>query len=183
MNKKIIVILAIMSLTAAVQAKNMSAALTLSYLAHADSGFKEVYGSGGIMPGLRLEAGIMKNVSLYASCGFLSKKGTTPVLEQEAKSTQRYISAGAAWQQSLSEKLEWNLYGGLLFVIYREEALDETITDNAVGLELGGGLRYRLCAKLFLNPFISYLLAGDTVDETKIKLGGFKAGIGLGFSF
>jgi hypothetical protein len=183
MNRKTIVILAILSLTVTAQAKNVSAALTLSYLAHADSGFREVYGPGGLMPGLRLEAGLWKDLSLYASCGFFARTGATPVLEQEAKTTQRYISAGASWKSRLSEKMAWNLYAGMLFVIYREEALGETISDNALGLEIGAGLRYRLGARLFLCPFVSYLLAGDTVEESKIKLGGARAGIGLGVTF
>jgi opacity protein-like surface antigen len=183
MKNTLLLILAVMSLTITIQAKNMSAQLTVSYLGHADSGFREIYGSGGIQPGLRFEAVVWKDFSLYAAYGYFSKKGTTPVLEEEAKTTQHFISVGPVWQRQLSEKLSWNIYAGLLVVVFREEALGETIKDNAVGLEVGGGIRYRLSAKLFLSPSVSYLLANDTVESTEVKLGGVKAGVGLGIRF
>ena len=111
------------------------------------------------------------------------KKGTTAVLAEESKTTQHFIAAGAAWRKGLSAKLDGSLYAGLLVVRYREEALGETVKGTALGVEAGGGLRYMLSARLFLSPFVSYLLADDTIAGTKVKLGGFKAGVGVGLAF
>ncbi|TFG78056.1 MAG: hypothetical protein E4H23_08180 [Chrysiogenales bacterium] len=183
MKKNLLVFLALLSLAAAAQAKNMSAALTVSYLGKADSGFKEIYGSGGIQPGLRLEALLGKGISLYGSYDYFSKKGKTPVLQEDASSRQHFISAGAAWRKGLSEKLDWSLYGGLLLISYQEEALGETVKENAFGVELGGSLQYKMSSRLFLFPFVSYMIANDSVGEVEVKLGGFKVGVGLGIKF
>jgi hypothetical protein len=183
MKKTLLVILAITILAASVPAKSLSLALTVSYLGKTDSGFKEVYGAGGILPGLRFEAGVWKGLSLYCSYDYFSKKGTTPALGQEAKTREHFLSVGAAWKGALGEKLDWSLFGGLLYVSYREEALDEKVTGNAMGAEIGAGLDYRISSGLFLFPYASYMAANDTVGEIDVKLGGFKAGVGLGLRF
>ena len=107
----------------------------------------------------------------------------TPVLKEECTTRQHFIAAGGAWSRELAEKLDLKLYAGLLYINYKEEALGEKVTGSAVGAELGAGLSYMLSARLFLSPFVSYQMAGDTVDETNIKLGGFQVGIGLGLRF
>ncbi|TFG80565.1 MAG: hypothetical protein E4H23_02040 [Chrysiogenales bacterium] len=180
MKKILLLVLGISLLVTASWAKGFSLAPTISYLGKDDAGFKEVYGSGGIQPGLRAEAVVWKGLSIYASYGYFSKKGTTPVLEEEAKTTQHSISLGAAWRGTLSEKMSWGIYAGLLHIRYQEEALGEKIKDGSSGLELGALLDYNLSEKIFLFPFLSYLAANDTIDDIKIKLGGFKAGFGLG---
>ena len=52
-------------------------------------------------------------------------------LGREAETSQHFLSAGAAWRGALGEKLDWSIYGGLLFVSYRERALDEKVTGSA----------------------------------------------------
>jgi hypothetical protein len=183
MKKKFLLTLMMLALAGALQVRGVSLELTGAYLRPADGGFREVYGSGGMMPGLRLEANVLKDVSLYASYGYFSRKGTTPVLEAEAKVTQNYVTLGAAWRKGLSEKLAMGLFAGVLYVSYKEEALGETVSDNAVGFDAGVDLRWAIAGKLFLSPFLSYLLANDTVEDVKVKLGGLRAGIGLGMTF
>jgi hypothetical protein len=179
--KKILLLVAGISILLATSwAEGFSLAPTISYLGKNDAGFKEIYGSGGIQPGLRAEAVVWKGLSVYAAYGYFSKKGTTPVLEEEARTTQHSFSLGAAWRKTLSEKAAWGIYAGLLHIRYQEEALGDKIKDSAMGIELGALLDYNITEKIFLFPFLSYLKADDTIEETKIKLGGFKAGIGLG---
>jgi hypothetical protein len=180
MRKFTLLILGLSLLLTASWAKGLSLSATVSYLAKSDSGFKEVYGSGGVMPGLRLEAAVWKGLSLYGSYGYFAKTGTTPVLAAEAKTTQHFIGAGAAWRGALAQKLDWVLYGGLLYVSYREEALGDKVTGSAIGVEIGGRLDYSISGSIFLFPFVSYLQADDTIEDMKIKLGGFAAGIGAG---
>ena len=83
----------------------------------------------------------------------------------------------------MGEKLDWSVYAGLLYVIYREEALGEKVTGSAPGAEIGASLEYKISARLFLFPFAAYMLANDTVEGTDVKLGGFKAGVGAGIRF
>lgn len=172
--------LAILFLAAAAQAVDMSAALTFSCLGAADGGYREIYGSGGFMPGLRLEAIVGGDISLYASYGYFSMKGETAVLGFASRSRQHFASVGAAWRRALSPALNGFLHAGLLYVHFREEALGEELSGNAIGAEAGAGAEFHLGSRLLLVPFASYLFANDTVDGVKVKLGGFRAGVGLG---
>jgi hypothetical protein len=183
MKKTLFFILTITSLAAALPARNLSLALTASYLGKADGGFKEVYGAGGVLPGLRFEAAVWKGLSLYGAYGYFGKTGATPVLKQEAKTRQHFLAAGAAWRGALAPRLDWTVYTGLLYVIYNEEALGETITGSAPGVEIGASLDCKISPRLFLFPFAAYMLASDTVMGNAIKLGGFKAGLGAGIRF
>lgn len=183
MKKILLLVMAISALFASSWAKSFSLAPTLSYLGKDDAGFKEVYVSGGIQPGLRFEAVVWKGLSAYTAYGFFSKKGTTPVLKEKTKTTQHSFSLGAAWRGTLSEKMAWGVYAGLLYVSYREEALGDKIKGSATGVELGALLDYNLSESIFFLPFLSYLKTDDTIEDIRIKLGGFKAGIGLGFRF
>ncbi len=183
MKKTLLAVLALTTLAASLPAKSISLALTVSYLGKADGGFKEVYGTGGVLPGLRVEAGIWKGLSLFGAYGYFSKKGMTPVLVQKTSTSQHFFSVGAAWRGALGEKLDWSICGGLLYVTYREEALGDTVTGGAPGAEIGASLEYKISSRLFLFPFAAYMLANDTVDGTGIKLGGFQAGVGAGIRF
>lgn len=183
MKKTLLVILALATMAAIVPAKNLSLALTASYLGKSDSGFKEIYGSGGVMPGMRLEAVVWKGLSIFASYGFFAKTGATPVLADEARTRQHFMAAGAAWRGRLAEKLDWSAFAGLLFVSYREEALGEEATGTATGGEIGASLEYKVSARLFLFPFAVLMLASDAVEGTDVKLGGFQAGVGAGIRF
>ena len=173
-------ILALAILAPAAHAAGLSAALTFSYIGMADSGFREVYGAGGFMPGLRLEAALGGSVSIYAAYGYFTQKGETPLMGHECDSTQHHAAAGAAWRRSLSPKLDGFLHAGLAYVRYSEKAMDEEISGGALGAEAGAGLDFKISSRLFVQPFVSYLYAGDTVDGAKVKLGGFRAGLGLG---
>ena len=137
MKKILLLVLVISLLVTASWAKGFSLAPTLSYLGKDDAGFKEIYGSGGIQPGLRAEVGIWKSLSVYASYGYFSKKGTTPILEEDAKTTQHSISLGAAWRGTISEKAAWGIYAGLLHIRYQEEALGDKIKDSTGGTRAG----------------------------------------------
>lgn len=182
MKKVLSLIAGVALLFPALLAADVSLALGASYLAPADGGFKEVYGSGGVLPGLRLELVVAKGFSAYASYGYFAKKGTTPALQEEASSTQHYLALGATWRKGLSARLGLGLWAGALYAKYEEEALGMTTDGSAVGLDAGIDLRFTLSGKLFLSPCISYKLASDRIEDVDIKLGGFQVGIGLGIS-
>jgi hypothetical protein len=164
-------------------AERVSLSIGLSYLGKEDGGFKDVYGSGGTVPGARAEARLWESLSLYAGYGYFTKKGTTPVFKEEAEATQHLLSVGVNWEGKLVARVIWGIYAGLLYVRYEEEALGEVIKDDATGFEGGISLRYDFLKRFFLFSFLSYLRADDEVERVKIKLGGWRAGANLGVRF
>jgi len=162
---------------------SLTVSITANYLGPADDGFKEIYGNGLFYPELKLGYKMSKSWFLWARYGFLSANGTTPVLNREAKSTQHFLSGGPGYMAKISQKLIYTIEAGVFYVKYKEEALGEELSDSAVGFRVDSGLMYRLSQALFVEITLGYLNASDTIEDFPVKLGGFKAGIGLGVSF
>ena len=158
--------------------------ITGNYLVPADEGFKEIYGSSVFYPELKLGYKMSKSWLLWFRYGYLSANGTTPVLNREAKTTQHFLSGGPGYMGKISQKLFYTIEAGIFYVKFKEEALDEELSDSAIGFRIDGGLIYRLSQSFFVDMTLGYINASDTIEglPTPVELGGFKAGIGLGIS-
>jgi hypothetical protein len=154
-----------------------------SVLLPADAGYKDVYGKSAFLPEFKAGMALSDSLYLWAGYGLLYKKGETPVLKNEAKSTQHFISGGLGIRGTLADKLEWLAEAGLLVVAYREDAMGVSVADSALGFPAGAGIGYRLSDLLFLTAEAGYLFALDKVKGETVKPGGFKAGVGIGVRF
>jgi hypothetical protein len=150
-----------------------------NYLNPSDSGYKDVYGSSVLLPEIKAGYKLYKGFYIWAGYGFFSKEGTTTELKQEAKSTQHFLSFGIGYDGKISKKFGYKAELGLLNASYKEEAFGEKVTDNSIGFGIETGILYRIWSGIFIKISAGYLSASDTVEDVKIKLGGFKAGIGL----
>jgi hypothetical protein len=149
----------------------------------ADGNFRDVYGSSVFFPGLEAGFCLSENFFLWFGYGYLSKSGTTPALEEEASSTQHILALGGGYQGDISDKLKFRIQAGILYFSYKEEALEEEVSDSAIGFGLEGSLALDFSDSIFGLVFLGYDYGSDDVEGTGIKLGGFKAGLGLGISF
>ena len=154
-----------------------------NFLSPADSYYKEIYGSSVFDPELKAGYKIVKDVYIWAGYGFLSKKGTTPTLGENAKATQNFVSSGIGYNGKISGKVGFNAELGLFFASYREEAMEEVITGSATGFGVKGEILYGFGKGLFIKTSFGYTSASDEVEDVKIKLGGMKAGIGVEVRF
>ena len=72
-----------------------SISIMVNYLIPADKNFKDIYGSGQIYPGVKLNLKIYKEFYLWGGFGFLAAKGeTASQLMEEAKWKQLFLSLG-----------------------------------------------------------------------------------------
>ena len=154
-----------------------------NYLNPSDSGFKDVYGSSVLFPELKAGYRLYKGFYIWGGYGFFSKKGTTTELKQEAKSTQHFLSFGIGYDVKISERFGYKAELGLLNAIYKEEAFGEKVTDNSIGFGIETGILFRVWPGFLVKTSVGYLSASDKVEDVEIKLGGFKAGIGLEVRF
>lgn len=152
----------------------------MSYLQPADSGYRDVYGSRAFYP--EVQAGVRLAGPLYLLGGFgiLSKTGETPDLHLPAKSTQLFFTAGLACLATVSKALKFKVEAGAADVSYKEEAMETSVSGSKLGFQ--GEIGLLLVGKVaFAGVNLGYLYASDTVDEVKIKLGGARASVCLGF--
>jgi len=164
-------------------AQNFSAAIYGSILFPGDSGYKDVYGKSGFCPEIKVGYALSESLYLWAGYGFLYKKGETPVLKEEAKSRQHFLSLGAGYRGKLTAQLGYEADLGLMIVPYKEEAMGTSASGTAFGFRVDAGLTYVLTGPFFAAAKAGYLFASDKIEGETIKPGGFIAGLGLGVKF
>ena len=168
---------------AEVKAKKIRIQLNGTLLMPADGNYKDVYGSSVFYPGIEAGFSLSENFFIWLGYGYLSKSGTTPALEEEASSTQNILTLGGGYQGDFSEKLGFRIQAGILYISYKEEALGEEVSDSAIGFNLQGSIVMNFSDAIFGLVFLGYDYASDDVEGVSIKLGGFKAGLGIGICF
>lgn len=171
---------------------NLSLSISGHYLMPVDSSYKDVYGSAKIFPEIKINSGpiLFKNFSLWGSFGYLPANGIVPGTDAKTKSTQMFIALGGRYTQGFSPTFHVSLRWGVLYVSYKEEALDSTVKDSAVGFVTGVGFIYDINNTLFTEIEGAYMYASDKIpgtadfpESTTVKLGGLRFGIGLGIKF
>lgn len=158
--------------------------LSANALFSSDSGYKDVYGSTIIYPEIEAGYKTYKDMFIFGGFGFFSKEGkTTGELQINTKSTQNILSFGVGYDFNLNEKIDILIRAGIARIGYKEEAMEQEVKGNKIGILLGSDLVYKFGKRFFTKATIGYMSAKDTIEGVDIKLGGFKVGIGVGLRF
>jgi hypothetical protein len=164
---------------AAPAADRLILAVGVSYMQPADPGYREIYGDKVFAPEAWAGFRLYKGLYAFAGYGWFTKKGTTPDLGLEARSTQRYLWAGLGYIGRVADMVQFKFEAGAASVGYKEESMGLAVSGSRLGFRAGAGLMF-LTRTLFTGLDLGYLGASATVADVPIKLGGFKASICVG---
>jgi hypothetical protein len=170
--------------SAEAQTHRFQLALDLSYLAHRDSTYKDIYKSGSIFPELKAGLRIFSGLQATGGFGYFKEKGTIRGLEGDSaksESLQTYYSAGLEYLFDVSWSWSLKVSGEYIWVDLEESAFAEVIKASSNAYRVGAGFVYDIGHGFFLEFFGAYTSGDDTVNGIDIKLGGFQGGIGIGF--
>lgn len=152
-----------------------------------DNVFKSIYGKAQFGPELRAGYDLKKNFYLWLGCGFFAAKGEVPKLKDEATASQYLLALGGGWQTRRGRRWQADVFAGLLWAGFREKAMGESAAKSAPGFEAGGGLRYFLRKRIFLQAAVSYAAARSTVRfadvDKDIIMGGLRVSGRVGLRF
>lgn len=151
-----------------------------------DSAYKDLYGNSMILPKLKLNVHLGKNIDLFAGVSFSKRTGNLDQygLKIDMESKQTLISFGAGWHAPLSDKLDWYAELGGLIVKAQETGMEESVKESLVGLCAELGLKYRLAKSIFAQVHAAYLQTQEKeIGPLSLKAGGIAFGAGLGFQF
>jgi hypothetical protein len=186
------------------QAYFFEMALDVSYLMHRDSNFKDVYGSGSILPELKLGIRLFEGLKVTGAFGSFKEDGTvvatTPGVNYSTEASQRFISAGLQYNFDVSWEWEFKISAEYVWVDYEEKVSAEEIqlvdpteppedianrllnpSGTANAIRVGAGVVYVFRSNLFLEIIAAYTFGDDEVNGMPFDLGGFQAGVGIGF--
>jgi hypothetical protein len=158
--------------------------VSASYLAARDQLFKEIYGSGGMLPAASLAYGF-KRFEIRAEAGFFAATGAMTGSGEELHFRMIPLLFGARY-----EILRRGLrpYVGLGFgsILYDEdypERFEDVSGSCALAyIEAGGNWLMRKGLYVDFNARWSTSKA-RSFNEESIDLGGLKAGLGVGYAF
>lgn len=167
--------------SAEAQTHRFQLALDLSYLAHRDSTYKDIYGNSSFFPELKAGLRVFSGLQVTGGFGYFKEKGTISDLEAGTESLQTYYSAGLEYLFDVSWSWAFKVSGEYIWVDLEESAFDQIIKAKSNAYRVGAGLIYDIGHGFFLELFGAYTSGDDSVNGIEIKLGGFQGGIGLGF--
>lgn len=180
----VIFIMILLVAGAEAQTYRFQLALDLSYLAHRDSNYKDIYKSGSIFPELKAGIRVFSGLLVTGGFGYFKEDGTIEGLEGEdarAESLQDYYSAGLAYTFDVSWSWSFKISGEYIWIDLEESAFYDVIKHSSNAYRVGVGFIYDIGHGFFLEFFGAYTAGDDTINDIDIKLGGIQGGIGLGF--
>jgi hypothetical protein len=152
-----------------------------------DKNFKSLYGDVLLSPEIKVGYNLYRNFYFWLGAGFVSATGALPVLGDEIKATQTFLSLGAGWETRQGRHWQGEFFAALLMAGFREKAMGATASKWAPGFEAGTGLRYYLGGKTFVGMAVGYAGAWTTArteaGEKDIILGGLRLSARVGFRF
>ena len=157
--------------------------VNVGYLMSIDEDFKTVYGTGSVFPQVKAGFRIARNFYIWGGYGTASANGTVPEVNADAKTSQNFLSVGFKYSRDLPGKLGYKLEAAAVNISYREETLELEIKDSAKGFGVELGLLFNMKQRLYTEVSAGYIYGTDLVLNKKIKLGGFKTGLGVGVKF
>ncbi|MGB6340802.1 MAG: outer membrane beta-barrel protein [Candidatus Aminicenantaceae bacterium] len=156
----------------------------LSYYAVSDSVFKEVYEDGGLMFGGSLSFDVIKEFEIRVEANYFQNKGQMTLTKEETYFSIVPLVLGARIKL-LDRKISPYVGSGVDYCLYKEELPErfEQVSETVVGFHVEAGVYVNVLKSLFLDLNFRYIQADAKPFDETIKLGGWRAGLGIGFQF
>jgi hypothetical protein len=157
----------------------------VNYYSPKDSIYKEVYGKGGPMFGVSLSRNIFWKIEIRAEVNYFQDKGGMTLTEEEVKFTLMPIVVGTRVRVIETNRLSAYIGAGFDFCLYKEDLPDrfDDVSESATGYHFEVGTYVYLFRGFYGDIQIRYLKLDAEPFEERIKLGGLRAGVGIGYRF
>lgn len=152
-----------------------------AYFQPTDGAFKDIYGSGTTFGG-EVGFGLRGNLSLWLSGDFFTKTGKLTFTGEETKIQITPACAGVQFRFSAS-RLSPYVGAGVGYFQFKETNPIGEVKEGNLGFVGKAGLSFDLGTAFFLDLQAKYSYCKVKPQEVEADLGGFQAGLGLGFRF
>ena len=158
---------------------------TLSYYSVSDSIYKDTYGSGNLMFGAYLNYELFRFLEIMAEANYYQDKGEMTLTKEEVKFTLTPLVLAIRGKLPNMKTATPYLGVGLEYYLYKEDLPDrfKDVSESTVGFHAEVGVYVNVLKSLFLDLNFRYVKANAKPFDETIKLGGLRAGLGIGFLF
>ena len=180
---KVVFVIVILLIGFQLQSKGLTLSAIGNYYISSDENYKNYYGNGSILPSVKLTINLTKGVYLWGGYGYLSEKGETKGLKLKIKSTEHILDFGVGINLQIAKPLSFFVEGGGTLASYSEDSFGSVKKGSGLGYSGNAGIRVYFSKSLFVVLAGGYSNVQTTINNVDLKLGGIKAGGGLGVSF
>jgi hypothetical protein len=183
MRKAIVIMIAMLLVSASLSAQALTLSVHANTFTADNEDFKNIYGTGKLLPELKLSVRIKSNFYLWGSYSLLNSTGIDPLSFKEAESTRQFIAGGLMYRLGFIDEGEFAVKAELGVVsISDEEDVEGDIKEGSgIGFQVGVGVSYGFWKRFFVEGSFSYNYAVAEIDDFNQRLGGIKFGLGVGF--
>jgi len=186
MNKKVLIFIlsSFLIFPSILLAESIRVEGCLNYYSVSDSIYKDIYGSGNIMFGGSIGYEVINKLELRGEFNYYQDKGEMTLTKEEITFTIIPLVFGLRYQL-VKNKVNPYLGAGLSYYTYKEKLPSRfgNVSDSTLGYHFEGGAYFNLTKNIFIDLNFRYTIANAESEDETIKLGGFRAGFGIGYSF
>jgi opacity protein-like surface antigen len=158
---------------------------SLYYYSVGDSIYKDTYGKGTFMLGGSLSYKVVQKFELRAEANYFQDKGEMTFTKEDITFSVLPIVLGLRIQFMKIKKLSPYFGAGIDIYFYKENLPDryEDVSDSTTGFHVEVGTYITVTKRFYFDVNVRFIKADAKPFDEKIKLGGIRAGIGIGLSF
>lgn len=175
------VFLAVLCTFSFLQATEYSLSFRAYHFNPSERAFRDIYGAGA---GFGLETGVqlMGNMDFRFAVGSFQKKGETTFFKEEITLSIVPIEVGLRYS-ILSGGIRPYVGAGVGYFRFKEETPLGTAITTKLGYSAQAGIILRVIQGLYLDGFLSYSTCKVKPVAIEVDIGGFSAGVGIGYRF
>jgi len=156
---------------------------SIGYYSVADSIYKDTYGSGNFIYGGSLSYDLLRNLEIRGEVGYFKDKGEMTLTQEEINFSMIPVVIGMRVKLVKIKKLSPYLGAGVDFCSYKERSRLGDTSESTVGFHIEGGSYIALGQRFHIDLNLRYVKADAQPFDETIQLGGWRAGVGVGYSF
>jgi opacity protein-like surface antigen len=156
---------------------------SIGYYSVADSIYKDTYGSGNLIYGGSLSYDLWRNFEIRGEVGYFRDKGEMTLTKEKIKLSMIPVVIGMRAKLVKIKKLSPYLGAGVDFYSFKERARLGDTSGSTTGFHIEGGSYIALGRRFHIDLNLRYVKADAKPFDETIKLGGWRAGVGAGYSF
>ena len=156
---------------------------SLGYYAVHDSIYRDTYGSGNLMYGVFLSFDLIRNFELRGEVGYLKDKGEMTLTKEEIEFSIIPVVLGVRIKIIEIKSFSPYLGAGVDFCSYKERVRIGDTSNSTIGYHVEGGSYISLGRRFTFDFNMRYVKADAKPYDETFKLGGWKTGVGVGYSF
>jgi len=164
-------------------AKAFHLAGSLGYYFLADPIYKDTYGSGGLIMEGFFSYDLSKRLEIRTAVGYFTAQGKMTLTREEIRFCMVPVVIGVRVKPVKLGKFDPYFGIGLDYYAFKETARPGNTSDSTTGFQLAGGTCLSLTETLQLDINLCFVKADAQPLDEVIRLGGWRAGVGLGYTF